>query len=417
LIDALYTSTCGGATEDVENVFLGPSLAYLRGTECVYEKQRQWPVATRTFLAPVYAKGRNVSADIALLISLGVIPRETDPGYFGKPVSGGEMQEWMDRARGLLGKPAAEAPGILVGDVTVEGFLSHAVQAFGWEERISRLLQDTETDFVFDGDNGWSERSRSMVAYFIQAGILPSPESVGPHDRALQRGEAVSFLAGILNSYRDFRDAGVFQGVEGQELELRVNGEGRRFSLDPEAFLVRNQSGHHTFARNLDLLGGENLRWINRDGRIVYLEVLYPAYSNLLDRSSKYHSWSVRTSRKELESRINRFYPIGEVRDLILGDRGRSQRVMELHIKGSETDAVVRGFRIRTVLGLRETLFVMDKEYDAAGNVAHFVFTGKGWGHGVGLCQVGAYGMAQSGADFQEILKKYYHGITLDQLN
>jgi hypothetical protein len=55
LIDALYTSTCGGATEDVENVFLGPALKYLRGTECVYEKQRQWPVATRTFLAPVYA--------------------------------------------------------------------------------------------------------------------------------------------------------------------------------------------------------------------------------------------------------------------------------------------------------------------------------------------------------------------------
>jgi stage II sporulation protein D len=417
LIDALYTSTCGGATEDVENVFLGPALKYLRGTECVYEKQRQWPVATRTFLAPVYAKGRNVSADIALMISLGVIPRETDPAYFGEPVGGKEMQEWVDRARSLLGKPGVEAPGILVEDVTIEGFLSHMVQAFGWEERISRLLQDKEAEFVFNSDNGWSERSRSMVAYFIQAGILPSPESVGLHDRAISRGEAASYLAGVLNSYRDFRDAGVFQGVEGQELELRVNGEGRRFSLAPEAFLVRNQSGHYTFARNLDLLGGENLRWISRDGQIVYLEVLYSAYSNLLDRSSKYHSWSVRTSREELEDRINRFYPIGELLDLVPGKRGRSQRVIELYIKGSETDAVVRGFRIRTVLGLRETLFVMDKEYDADGHVAHFVFTGKGWGHGVGLCQVGAFGMAQSGADFQEILKKYYRGITLDKLN
>ena len=256
-----------------------------------------------------------------------------------------------------------------------------------------------------------------MVAYFIQAGILPSPESVGPHDRALSRAEAASYLAGVLNSYRDFRDVGVFQGVEGQELDLRVNGEGRRFSLAPGAFLMRNQNGRYTFARSLDLLGGENLRWISRKGQVVYLEVVYPAYSNLLDRSSKYHSWNVRTSREELEERINRFYPIGELLDLVPGKRGRSQRVMELHIKGSETEAVVRGFRIRTVLGLRETLFVMDKEYDAAGHVAHFVFTGKGWGHGVGLCQVGAFGMAQAGADFQEILKKYYHGITLDKLN
>ncbi len=416
LIEALYTSTCGGATEDVENVFLGPALPYLRSTECVYEKQRQWPVATQAYLAPVYVEGRNVSPDIALMISLGVIPLHTDPAFFGEPADADDMQEWVDRASSLLGKPSLESPGTLVGGVTIEGFLTYLVHVFGWEERITRLLLDKEAEFVFNSGNGWSEQSRSMVVYFLQAGILPSPESVGPHDRALSRGEAASYLAKMLSSYRDFRDAGIFQGVEGQELELRVNGDSLNFSLAPEAFLIRNQDGHITFVRSLDLLGGESLRWIHRDGRIVYLEVLYPVYSNLLDRSSKYHSWSVRTSREELGKQINRFYPIGELQDLVLGNRGRSQRLMELHIKGSETDAVVRGFRIRTVLGLRETLFVLDKEFDAEGHIAHFVFTGKGWGHGVGLCQVGAFGMAQAGADFQEILKKYYRSITLDKI-
>jgi stage II sporulation protein D len=291
------------------------------------------------------------------------------------------------------------------------------VRNFGWEERISRLLQDKEADFVFDSSNGWSDRSRSMVVYFLQAGILSSPESVGPHDRALSRAEASSYLAKMLRSYRDFRDAGVFQRVEGQELELRVNGEVQSVSLAPEAFLARNQDGHISFVRSLDLLGGENLRWIHKDGQVAYLEVQYPAYSNLLDRSSKYHSWSVRTSREALGERINRFYPIGELQDLILGSRGQSQRLLELRIKGSDTDAVVRGFRIRTVLGLRETLFVLDKEFDAEGHIAQFVFTGKGWGHGVGMCQVGAFGMAQAGADFEEILKKYYQGIVLDKIN
>jgi stage II sporulation protein D len=38
---------------------------------------------------------------------------------------------------------------------------------------------------------------------------------------------------------------------------------------------------------------------------------------------------------------------------------------------------------------------------------------GKGWGHGVGLCQVGAFRMAQKGAAYDEILKKYYRGISL----
>ena len=47
------------------------------------------------------------------------------------------------------------------------------------------------------------------------------------------------------------------------------------------------------------------------------------------------------------------------------------------------------------------------------GGVQRFVFTGKGWGHGVGLCQVGASGMAQAGATYQQILEHYYTGIRL----
>ena len=43
------------------------------------------------------------------------------------------------------------------------------------------------------------------------------------------------------------------------------------------------------------------------------------------------------------------------------------------------------------------------------------VVTGKGWGHGVGLCQVGAFGMAQSGSSFESILRHYYTGIRLEQ--
>jgi stage II sporulation protein D len=67
-------------------------------------------------------------------------------------------------------------------------------------------------------------------------------------------------------------------------------------------------------------------------------------------------------------------------------------------------------------LGLRETYFVIDREYDESGQIKYFTFNGKGWGHGVGLCQVGAYGMALAGADYKEILKKYYHGIDLKNI-
>ena len=59
-------------------------------------------------------------------------------------------------------------------------------------------------------------------------------------------------------------------------------------------------------------------------------------------------------------------------------------------------------------------IFGVDVDDLGRGGVARFVFTGKGWGHGVGLCQVGAFGMARTGARYEEILAHYYTGITLD---
>jgi stage II sporulation protein D len=76
----------------------------------------------------------------------------------------------------------------------------------------------------------------------------------------------------------------------------------------------------------------------------------------------------------------------------------------------------VRGGRIRSALGLREQLFVIDRKYDEQGRLTNFVFTGRGWGHGVGMCQVGAYGMARAGLPYEQILKNYYTGIDLTKM-
>jgi stage II sporulation protein D len=124
----------------------------------------------------------------------------------------------------------------------------------------------------------------------------------------------------------------------------------------------------------------------------------------------------VRKSNEALEKRINQYYPIGKLKDLIPQRRGDSKRVVELLILGDKSQAVAKGLKIRRVLGLRETLFVIDREFDDTDKITHFSFTGKGWGHGVGLCQIGAFGMAQAGASYQEILKKYYTDIKISKV-
>jgi stage II sporulation protein D len=127
------------------------------------------------------------------------------------------------------------------------------------------------------------------------------------------------------------------------------------------------------------------------------------------------NEWQDRTSREEIEARLNEYYPIGKLIDLVPVKHGESKRVIELSIIGSERRILVTGLKIRQVLNLRDTLFVIDRETDEEGLPAHFIFSGRGWGHGVGLCQVGAFRMARNGATYEEILSNYYRGIKIEK--
>jgi stage II sporulation protein D len=98
------------------------------------------------------------------------------------------------------------------------------------------------------------------------------------------------------------------------------------------------------------------------------------------------------------------------------GRRGATGRILDLTVEGSPGRFTFRGFNIERLLGHRETLFLVDRQYEADGSIGTFVFSGKGWGHGVGLCQIGAYGMALRGKSYEEILHHYYTGVTLEKL-
>jgi stage II sporulation protein D len=227
----------------------------------------------------------------------------------------------------------------------------------------------------------------------------------------------LAFVLGkILRGKETLTQTGIFRSAAKGSIEVGQDFERKTLNLSPGLFLVRNLDGTCSFASRLTLLGGENVQWIEHDGQVGYLEVFYPPNSNVLDRSSRYNLWRVRKTTAELEKHLKQSYPIGRLLDLTVRERGASSRATELLVKGTDGDVVVNGFQIRSALGLRDTLFVIDREYDESGNVAAFTFSGGGWGHGVGLCQVGAYGMALAGADYKEILKKYYQGTKLDKL-
>jgi len=414
LINALYTSTCGGMTEDIEKVFEGLPQPYLRSTECAYEQQPEWTMESPAML-PIWMNGRSIEREAAMLIGLGVIPREISPSYYSEPVTFEQALTWIRKSLELVGKGReAFAP--------VETILNFAnlskimIAAFQWEDRVENLMLPSEVNFILRDFPPVPVEARNGFAYLIHSGVFPLAPEMADEKRTATRAELVYILSKAIRSYSDPARKGLFRGLtKKNELEVEADGENRIIPVSPDVFLFRAQDGLVFPASRLYLLGGEDIRWAENGGEIGCLEVSYPVSTATLDRGSPFHRWLVRQSTEELEKRVNEYYPVGELRDIIVRERGKSRRVTELEIVGTESQVVVKGLKIRWVLGLRDTLFTLDKEHAAEGRTSYYVFAGKGWGHGVGLCQVGASRMAQSGAGYKEILKKYYQGIKISQ--
>jgi SpoIID/LytB domain protein len=89
-----------------------------------------------------------------------------------------------------------------------------------------------------------------------------------------------------------------------------------------------------------------------------------------------------------------------------------------LRISGDAGDKEIRGeLEIRRALGnLKSAMFILEIARDAGGHVTALSATGGGHGHGVGMCQVGAVGMAQAGRSYVEILRQYYGAAHLRKL-
>lgn len=140
-----------------------------------------------------------------------------------------------------------------------------------------------------------------------------------------------------------------------------------------------------------------------------WLESTPPSYSNVEGLSSRSaYRWSVWVHKDDILNR-NRNTGLGTVTAVTPLARGTSGRVESVLITGTDGAEVVRRDAIRSRLGgLRSNLFMVEPKLGEDGQPEYFVFTGAGWGHGVGMCQTGAAGMASDGYTAQEILEHYY---------
>ena len=142
------------------------------------------------------------------------------------------------------------------------------------------------------------------------------------------------------------------------------------------------------------------------------------------DRNDKYYEWRVSYSQEQLIEQLkNKGYEFKEIFDLTERERtSTGKRVKRLAVQGLDPEGKPvtmeippensSADQVRLALGLKSAFFTMQKKYEQQ-KLTAVTFTGNGWGHGLGMSQYGALGLARKGYSYQDILRYYYSGVTV----
>ncbi|MFC2124098.1 SpoIID/LytB domain-containing protein [Bacteroidota bacterium] len=148
-------------------------------------------------------------------------------------------------------------------------------------------------------------------------------------------------------------------------------------------------------------------------------KVLSQVLNDYDQETMDFFRWEVKYSQKELSNLVSERTGIsfGEITDLIPIERGVSSRLKKLKIIGTKKTLMIgKELEIRKTLSkshLYSSAFIVEKKEESGDMM--FILHGAGWGHGVGLCQIGAAVMGEKGYDYGEILRHYFRGAKLEK--
>ncbi|HEU4593903.1 MAG TPA: SpoIID/LytB domain-containing protein, partial [Pyrinomonadaceae bacterium] len=426
-INALYTSTCGGHTEHAEHIFGGDAPAYLRARECALEHGGGFVasnIRTSRELPDIKAAEHSSSArDAAILAAHGFsLPAKLEDEWLAEPVGVEEVRALLTKVTQLTRQAAAP---VNAEATRPAGFCTAFAQALDGESRPGVLLNRADVEYYlsFRDADSVPEKNRADVAAFLREGHLTLlPDATLRARQPLTRARALKLLARTLEARELLRlqKSTARLTTDGSLLVRGAAGKGadRSLKVASSAYLFRSFGEAFFPVREINLVGGEAVSFhTNASGEVDYLEVRPTQNGAASDHTSTLSFWTETLTPSAALSRLSRAAAgVGEILDMRVLSRGASGRVLDLEVVGTRGTAHVRGGRIRTALGLREQLFIIERSFDESGRVKSFTLRGRGWGHGVGMCQIGAYGLARAGLSYEKILKSYYTGISLTKI-
>ena len=352
-IDAMYHSTCGGHTEAAAE---------------------QFPARAAPYLVAVPCRGES-------LLNLGTATA-SGQGWDGL----GRLAEVGRQAAALLGV-AAERDALAAG-------LARSQRSSVGREGLPAVFGLAEARMLL----GESVRQRddwldTLLALFR----LPVPP---PGQKGRQAEEELAVVVRLAQL------SGVLAEVPGRMggRGVFIAVDGRRFEIAGAIPSVMGRSGGGWRGGVVSTLpGAPATLWLMGE-RPLLLEVEERLEA---DAASAWSWWA----REFTAADVAQACGVPAVEQIEVLARGPSGRVTRLVVVGAGTRKQMRGIDFRYALGLPDNRFVVLRQQ--RGKEWMFRFLGRGWGHGVGMCQHGAYGLARGGATYEEILKRYYQGVEL----
>ncbi|HKP68466.1 MAG TPA: SpoIID/LytB domain-containing protein [Pyrinomonadaceae bacterium] len=418
-IMAYFTSTCGGRTEDVENVF-DTREPYLRGVECSLEGHRHFdPFLVKTSRVP--AKLRNEEyLELVRLMSIFAIngfvlnTNEFTDDWFDEEPTVVEMTSWLNQLALRFGKPFQP----VTKDTARPLDLARIIAAYAYTPGTAdTLLTDSDINYhlSFDDAADVPKERRAELAMLLRDGYftLHVDLTLKPN-KNFRRADFLRLIRQIYEKkkWMPSLQSGTTKASVDGKLVLRSGRSERAIAIRPDVFLFRKFGASYYPIKEAALVGGESVNYqLDGSGNVNYLEIEPTDLPTSAENMSPFTNWTTTLSASAVQSRLSRYVRgIGTLYDVRITRKGYSRRAAEIEITGSNGIKTLKGGKIRSALRLKEQLFVMNKRY--SGNTAtSYTFTGRGWGHGVGMCQYGAYGLAKMGVKADEIIKHYYTGV------
>ena len=399
-IDSLFTSTCGGETSDVGTMFPNRTDPYLKRVRCV-----ELDLTTLTGRAD---SGILTEPQVNARIFQAVAALPASDSWSAR-----DVEAAVNAALRLMGKPesAEHAASSRRGDV-----LDYLARVAAFDVNGMTLTLPEDRKYFFPQSGSPDARAYAAAAFLIKYGFLPS-QNIDRIDlgAAIPREELYGLLGTWLRKHDALREAtGKLVSIAGRTLAVKTEGKSASFTLPEGIPIFRRISDRYQEYKAAPLMAGDRV-FIEQNVRKVPVAMIIQAnYDGAsFDRTSSFANWTRSYRADELVSSIDKRNAIQQLQDLRPTVIDASHRIAEMEVTAEGgRKFVLKGLPIRWSLNVPDNLFVFDKTVDPDG-VDRYTFYGKGWGHGIGLCQVGAYGMAFRGYKFDQILKHYYTGIEI----